>query len=104
MMEEVEAWEEAVDGKCLLDEIEGLLRRFVVLPKWAPETLALWIVHTYAFLLRDIALLWIVVLVVRDVLVPARDVVRVGDRDDPAGGPLDGAADRWSFAPGYATR
>jgi hypothetical protein len=54
MMEEVEAWEEAVDGKCLLDEIEGLLRRFVVLPKWAPETLALWIVHTYAFLLRDI--------------------------------------------------
>jgi uncharacterized membrane protein len=32
--------------------------------------------------------------VVRDVLVPERDVVRLGNVDDPAGGVLDGAADR----------
>jgi putative DNA primase/helicase len=30
------------------------LRAFVVLPQWAPETLALWILHTYAFQLRDV--------------------------------------------------
>jgi hypothetical protein len=29
--------------------------RFIVLPKWAPETLALWILHTYAFELRDVS-------------------------------------------------
>jgi putative DNA primase/helicase len=29
--------------------------RFIVLPKWASETLALWILHTYAFELRDVS-------------------------------------------------
>lgn len=49
------AWPEPVDGKALLDELVHLLKRFVVLPKWAPEALALWIVHTYAFELRDVS-------------------------------------------------
>jgi hypothetical protein len=43
-----------VDGKVLLDILKQLLTRFVVLPKWAAEALALWIIHTYAFLLRDV--------------------------------------------------
>lgn len=60
-------------------------------------------VYQSAFVLRDIALLWVVGLVVRDVLWPDRDVVRTtGDRDDPAGGVLDGAGDRWPLAPAHA--
>jgi hypothetical protein len=31
------------------------MRRFVVLPKWAAETLALWVVHTYGFELREVS-------------------------------------------------
>lgn len=52
---EVEAWPEAVSGPALLDDLERLLGRFVVLPKWAAETMALWILHTYAFPLRDVS-------------------------------------------------
>src|SRR5262245_40995386 len=37
-----------------LDHLAQLLRRFVILPPWAAETLALWILHTYAFHLRDV--------------------------------------------------
>src|SRR5256885_14156343 len=51
---EVEPWAEAVDGAVLLDEITRLLKRFVVLPKWGAETLALWTVHTYGVELRDV--------------------------------------------------
>src|SRR5207247_136352 len=40
--------EGAEDGRALLDELEGVLKRFVVLPKYAAETLALWTLHTYA--------------------------------------------------------
>ena len=47
-----------------------------------------------AVLLRDAALLFLMVLVVRDVLRPGRDVVRRYGDDDPAGGVLDGAPDR----------
>jgi putative DNA primase/helicase len=50
----VEPWEEPVDGSGLLDELAATVRRFLVLPKWAAETLALWILHTYAFRLRDV--------------------------------------------------
>jgi len=52
---QVMPWEEAVDGAGLLDELAGLLKRYVVLPKWAAETLALWVAHTYAFELRDVS-------------------------------------------------
>jgi len=40
-------------------------------------------------------LLWVMELVVRDVLRPKHDVVRRDGTDDPAGGILDGALDRW---------
>src|SRR3974390_1370974 len=53
-MPPVEPWPEPVDGSRLLDEIVATLTRFVVLPRWAPETLALWVPHTYAYLYRDI--------------------------------------------------
>jgi uncharacterized membrane protein len=47
-----------------------------------------------AVLLRDALLIAFAVFVIRDVLHPERDVVRLGGVDDPAGGVLDGAPDR----------
>jgi hypothetical protein len=52
---EVEPWPESVDGGVVLDELERVLKRFVVLPKWRAESLALWVLHTYAFGLRDVS-------------------------------------------------
>ena len=40
----VDPWQEPVDGGVLLDELRQRLRHFVVLPRWAAEILALWIV------------------------------------------------------------
>src|SRR5712672_862118 len=54
LMTTVQPWNEPVDGKLLLDEIERVLKGHVVLPRWGAETLALWCVHTYAFELRDV--------------------------------------------------
>src|SRR5205807_2657154 len=51
----LEPWPELVDGKILLDALVVVLKRFVILPASAPETLALWILHTYAFKLRDVS-------------------------------------------------
>src|SRR6478609_4726452 len=53
--EEVEPWWDAVQLNMLLDDLTREISRFVVLPKWAAEMLALWIVHTYAFELREIS-------------------------------------------------
>ncbi|MDP5185150.1 glycosyltransferase 87 family protein [Blastococcus sp. BMG 814] len=52
-----------------------------------------------AVTLRDAAVLVLMALVVRDVLDPDRDVVRTSWRgvDDPAGGPLEHAPDRWAL-------
>ncbi len=50
-----------------------------------------------ALILRDVLLLGFSALVVRDVLRPEHDVVRRDGVDDPAGGPLDGAPDRFSL-------
>src|ERR1041385_6543248 len=50
-----EPWAKAVEGRVLLDKLVALLARFVVLPKWGAETLALWILHTYVFELRDVS-------------------------------------------------
>jgi putative DNA primase/helicase len=47
-------WPEAVCGERLLDELTRTLTRFVVLPGCAAETLALWLLHTYACHLRDV--------------------------------------------------
>src|SRR5437667_9757165 len=50
----VEPWPKPVNGKELLDALMRTLQLFAFLPKWAAETLALWILHTYAFQLRDV--------------------------------------------------
>jgi putative DNA primase/helicase len=42
-------------GATLLNDLWYLINRFVVLPDMAAETLALWIVHTYAFTLRHVS-------------------------------------------------
>src|SRR4051794_4552448 len=42
-IEDVEPWPEAVEGKELLNELEAVMRRHVVLPPWAAETAALWV-------------------------------------------------------------
>jgi len=49
-----EPWPEAVDGKVLLDALRQVLGRLLVLPRWGAETLALWVLHTYAFELREV--------------------------------------------------
>src|SRR5688572_22430222 len=41
-------------GAVLLNDLRDLVTRYVVLPELAAETLALWIVHTYAFTLRQV--------------------------------------------------
>src|SRR2546426_8580687 len=51
---DVEPWPHPVDGKLLLAQLMRVLSLFIILPKWAAETLALWILHTYAFQLRDV--------------------------------------------------
>ncbi len=52
---EIEPWPEPVNGELLLNELLAIINRFVVLPKCAGETLALWTLHTYAFHLRDVS-------------------------------------------------
>jgi hypothetical protein len=42
------AWEESVDGAVLLDDIAAQLKKHLVLPKYAPEAIALWIMHAHA--------------------------------------------------------
>ena len=51
---QVEPWPGPVQLSALLHELRQLLNQFVVLPKWVAETLALWILHTYAFELRSV--------------------------------------------------
>ena len=41
-------------GATLLSDLRDVIRRYVVLPEMAAETLALWVVHTYAFTLRQV--------------------------------------------------
>jgi hypothetical protein len=52
---EVEPWPEPVDGAALLNELRQVFVRFVVLPRWSAEALALWTLHTYAFHWRDVS-------------------------------------------------
>jgi putative DNA primase/helicase len=54
-IESAEPWREAVDGKELLNELEEVMRKHVVLPPCAAETAALWVLHTYAFPLREVS-------------------------------------------------
>src|SRR5688572_4483812 len=41
-------------GAALLSDLRNTLNRYVVLPEMAAEALALWVVHTYAFTLRQV--------------------------------------------------
>jgi hypothetical protein len=52
---ELEPWPEPVDGNALLTELAGMLKRYVVLPRWGEETLALWTLHTYAYRLGEVS-------------------------------------------------
>jgi hypothetical protein len=52
---EIELWPDPIKGELLLNGLLAIINRFVVLPKWAGETLALWTLHTYAFHLRDVS-------------------------------------------------
>ncbi len=54
-MPDPEPWPEPVDGQLLLDQLAGTVRQMAVLPRWAPEALALFTPHTYAFRLRDVS-------------------------------------------------
>ena len=44
-----EPWPEPVDGNALLSELAGHFARYLVLPRYAPHTLALWIIHSYTW-------------------------------------------------------
>ena len=54
-LERDEPWMEPVEGAELLSGIAKLLSQFVVLPQWGAETLASWVLHTFAFELRDVS-------------------------------------------------
>jgi uncharacterized membrane protein len=49
-----------------------------------------------AALLRDAMVVMLVALVIWDIVRPAGDLVRMAGDDDPSGGVLDGAADRFT--------
>src|SRR5437764_14817520 len=46
---ETKPWHDPIPGTELLDEMCGAIRRYVVLPEGAAETIALWTIHTHAF-------------------------------------------------------
>src|ERR1043166_7998557 len=48
-------WPDPVNGSLLLDALAGIVSAFVILPARAADAIALWILHTYAFRLRDIS-------------------------------------------------
>jgi uncharacterized membrane protein len=56
-----------------------------------------------AVVIRDVALAGLMALVVREILRPEHDIVRAGGADDPAGGLLDGAPDRWAVGDASAS-
>lgn len=52
---DIKPWSESVDGSALLNEIETVLRRYVVASNAAFTASALFVLHTYAFDLGDIS-------------------------------------------------
>jgi hypothetical protein len=54
LLPDPEPWPDPVDGQALLTDLAALFKRFVVLPPFAEDALALWTLHTYAFNLRDV--------------------------------------------------
>jgi len=51
----VEPWGEPVDSATLLDAIEAMFRRYIVLPEGAAQALALWVLHAWTFDAGDIS-------------------------------------------------
>jgi putative DNA primase/helicase len=51
----VEPWGEKIDGASLLDDIEKVFRRHIVLPEGAGVALALWVLHAWTFDAGDIS-------------------------------------------------
>jgi putative DNA primase/helicase len=51
----VERWPKAVAGEKLLNDLTAAFTRYVILPEYAAEALALWVVHTWAFDAWDIS-------------------------------------------------
>lgn len=45
--EDTKPWPDPVDGSELLEEISSILRRYCILPKFAVETICLWVLLTY---------------------------------------------------------
>lgn len=84
-----------------LTEVVLTIANFLVLVNQGDPTagLPMW-PYLASMFLRDGALLWVMGLVVRDMLRPASDVVRRNGVDDPAGGVLDEAPDRWAPSEG----
>ena len=52
---QVEPWPDAVALAALLDTIAAVFHRYIVLPKYAAEALALWILHAWTFDAGDIS-------------------------------------------------
>jgi hypothetical protein len=48
-------WPDVVAGDKLLNDLAAAFTRYVILPKHAPEALALWVVHAWAFDAWDIS-------------------------------------------------
>jgi len=44
---DIEPWDDVVDGGALLDGIANIFNQYAILPKYAPEVAALWIINTY---------------------------------------------------------
>jgi uncharacterized membrane protein len=68
-------------------------------PSGRPGKGLAWQPYAVAVGIRDVAVLALCVLVVIDILHPERDIIRADGSDDPAGGVLDGAADRFDREP-----
>ncbi len=55
--------------------------------------------YSFALFARALTVILLMVLIIIDILRPSLDIVRAGGADDPAGGVLDGAPDRFRLAP-----
>jgi putative DNA primase/helicase len=51
----VDPWDTAVSGAELLDDLEKMFRRYIILPKCAAEALALWTLHAWTMDAGDIS-------------------------------------------------
>lgn len=52
--ENIEGWDDPVDGAALLDEIRNTYNRFAILPPGAADALSLWVLHTYVIEAFDV--------------------------------------------------